>query len=118
MKKDKKSKRTAPAPSRETPAVEALTVGWVLTMLLTLVFDIGLLATRWYLSQVDPQPRSIAALYALTVVASVLTGAICLALTPLIRKLRRDLPPTSVTWFAVIVSLFPFVMLVVNAVRG
>ena len=118
MKNDKKSKRTVSPASRETPAVEALTVGWVLTMLLTLLFDIGSLVARWYLAEIDSKAQPIAALYMLTLIGSLATGTICLALTPLVRKLRRELPPRSVTWFAVIVSLFPFAMLLMNAVRG
>src|SRR4051812_23190687 len=106
MKNDKKRKRTAPPASRETPAVEALTVGWVLTILLTLLFDIGALATRWYLAQMDAKNQAVGALYMLTVNGAIVTGLICLALTPLVRKMRRELPPRNVTRFAVGVSLF------------
>ncbi len=49
--------------------------------------------------------------------AAGVTGVVCLCLTPLVYRLRRVSPPTSVTALAITVSVLPIAIGVLQAVR-
>ena len=100
-----------PLPSEERRA-EVATVVWMLTALFTSAAEtLGLVVRLFFAFNPEPaSPESIAPLALLPGIAlfgGLITGAICLVLTPVVYRLRRTPPPIMVTIFAVLVSLLP-----------
>ena len=112
----KKTSRNPAVPpvASESQRVEALTIGWVLHIVMTFLLDLAMGATRWYLQQVDPRAESIIALHFLTFISGLVAATICLVLTFFTVKLRKEKPPVNVTRFAIIVSLVPFIVAAYN----
>lgn len=98
---------------------EALTVFWMLTLVATIVAETVAAATA-AIRFVRGAPQDGASLLAVIpqvlLFTAMFTGALCLALTPIVRRVRREPPPASVVWVAVIVGASPFVVLLLRAV--
>jgi hypothetical protein len=88
----------------------AVTVSWMLTLLATgggmIVAVVCFFLSRSL--QMTPQQAEVFGLLAgvMTVVAAA-TGVLCLILTLVVYRVRRDRPPISITIAAVFVSCFP-----------
>ena len=113
--KAKKNRPSPTAPSDDR-SVEALTIGWMLCVMTTLVCELGLAAARIYLLTVDSDARWIAALAAMLLFAAALIGLISLLLAWAVVKMRREPPPRGILVFAVVVGAAPVVSMLVRAV--
>ena len=97
-------KRAPQARASDNRSVEALTVGWMLCVLTTLVCELGLAAARIYLLAVNPDARWIAALAAMLLFAAAVVGLISLLLAWAVVKIRREPPPRGVLVFALVIG--------------
>jgi hypothetical protein len=98
----------------------AVTVSWMLTMLAT-AGGMVVAVICFFLSrslQLSPQQADLFGLLAgvMTVVAAV-TGLLCLVLTVVVYRVRRDRPPISITIAAVFVSSLPLATMLLLAMR-
>ncbi len=107
-KKKKQKKRTtaSPVPAEDRRA-EVATVAWMLSMTATLGAEVvgGLVLAAIAFSGPAQPPLSL--FPGLMLFAAGVTGLVCLCLTPLVYRLRRRPPPTSITALAITVSLVP-----------
>ena len=106
----------------ETRSAVALTVAWMLTCMSTAVGMFVVVAFRLLMLAF---PVATGAQHPFGRIASVLlfaaliTGLICLALTPLAYRVRATRPPRSVAIGAVLIGLSPIVLLIVLSIlRG
>jgi len=109
-----KKKRAAPVVASDNRSVEALTIGWMLCVMTTLVCELGLAATRIYLLAVNPNSRWIAALAAMLLFAAAVVGSISLLLAWAVVKMRREPPPRGVLFFALVIGAAPLVTMLVR----
>jgi hypothetical protein len=112
--KNKKRLRSQVVLPDNPPAVEALTIGWMLSILLLLIFDVVTYGSRSYLANVDNTNRGVQALYAMCFFAGLVSAAICVLLTVLVHRMRHDPPPKNIVRFAIFLAVLPFVMVLVN----
>ncbi len=92
-------------PSAEIEPADALTVGWMLAVMTTLVCELGVLAAYWYAAAHPAAKADV--LCGLLLVAAIVIGLVSLCLLPLVVKLRHQMPPLPVVIFAIVVSLSP-----------
>lgn len=103
--------------SRESRSTEALTVGWMLTVMTTLLCQIGSAAVRIYLHwQPDTLPR-LELLSVVLIFAGLVLGVVTLVLLPIVYRMRRDPPPWGIVVFAAVVGVVPVLMAIVRAVE-
>jgi hypothetical protein len=102
----------------ETRAAVALTVVWMLTcmstaaaMLMVLIFR--LLVIGFPVAAGGRHP--LAAVAGVLLFVALMTGVLCLALTPLVYRVRRTRPPRAITIGAVLIGAAPIVtMIIIN----
>jgi len=115
--KKKKSDRTIRAtnkPPQESRAAEAVTVFWMLTMMATLGAELVSLVSYALIAQLDDPatlPPALRMLPGVLQMTALVTGVLCLLLTPVAYKLRRVPPPGGVLVIAVAIGAFPLIML-------
>jgi hypothetical protein len=100
----------------ESRSAVALTVVWMLTCMSTAVGSFVVLALRLLMlafpvAGVRVQPLAQAADVLLFV--AIMTGVLCLALTPLVYRVRLAPPPRQITVAAVAIGIAPIIMLIV-----
>jgi hypothetical protein len=115
------SKRSAPKRSNKQRAVEsprdqraeAVTVAWMLTMMATAGADVlGAIAAVLLMPMAAraDDPRFAPLLPYVLLMIAVVSGLVCLLLTPLVYRFRADPPPRAITTFGLIVSLAPILL--------
>ena len=126
-KRPKKKKRRGdpaggvgtPPNGQESRGAEALTVLWMLTALATLLAE-SVAAAVW----IALAPRetgagaSLGLLPAVMLFTALVTGTICLSLTPLVRRLRATPPPRGIVVAALLIGASPWVLLAGAMARG
>jgi hypothetical protein len=106
-RKIKKLKSPLPnGPSGEIGAADALTIGWMLSVLTTLVCEAGVLAAYWYAAKHPDAPKA-TAFFVLLLFAAAAIGLFSLCLLPIVVKLRGEIPPLPIVIFSVVVGLAP-----------
>lgn len=99
----------------------AVTVSWMLTLLATAGGMITAVIC-FFLSnslQMTPQQAEVMALLsAVMTIVSAATGFLCLVLTVVVYRVRRDPPPIAITVAAVFVSCLPLATMLLLAMRG
>lgn len=103
----------------ESRAAVALTVAWMLNCLATAVGLAVVLVLRLVMlgfPRAEGTVHPLAQMSAVMLFVAVVTGAMCLALTPLAIQVRKTRPPRLVTAAAVVIGVLPIVVLVVLAV--
>lgn len=100
-----------PAPPAEERSAEAATIAWMLAAVATLAAQLVALAARlaaWGVpgEEIPPVARILPGWFLL---CAVVTGGLCLLLTPLVYRVRRSPPPWPVTVGVIIISLTPLV---------
>jgi len=118
MKKRSRGKRAIVQPaSLETPRADAITVGWMLSMVTTLLCEVGALVVRAALFR-DGQPLSnaVSAMFAMLLFSAFVVGIASLLLIPVVYKVRRDPPPRSITIAVVIIGAAPLVTMALRAI--
>jgi hypothetical protein len=101
--------------SEESRAGEATTVAWIVTVVMTLLCDLGAAAAHYW-SSGYANARGILLFREMLLLAGVVIGIISLMLLPIVLKVRRVPPPTGVMVFAVCVGAAPLVALLLRAV--
>ncbi len=102
---------------REPPAVEFLTVGWMLSVMTTLLCELGLIAVRGYLLLATDESPKIELLAGMLLFASVVVGLISLALAAAVVRGRRVPPPTGVLVISLVIGSLPLATVLINWVR-
>jgi hypothetical protein len=113
MAKRKTKPRPTPAAFRETRVADAVTIGWMLSVLTTLVCQLGAVAGQLYV-RANPDVVPVALMTGMLVMAAVAIGSLSLLLTVMVYRLRRVPPPTSITVLAVVIAAMPIVALLVR----
>jgi hypothetical protein len=101
----KKKKRRPPAPS-ESQASIVVTVGWMLSVMTTLVCAAVALLV-WLVVRERPDSGSAMVLVRLLHFSAVVTACVSLALLPAVIKIRREPPPLSLVVFSAMVAALP-----------
>ena len=114
----KKKNKNRPRPKRptETKASETVTIGWSLTVVTTLVCDLGTIAARLYF-RLQPEAVRVGALSELLLFAAVTIGIISLGLLAVVIKVRRESPPRGFVVFAILIAAAPLVAIVARLAR-
>lgn len=92
----------------------ALTVAWMLTALAAATASAVVLVAEFLLWQFPPQKgdaQPFAFVPGLFLLVATITGLICLTLTPVVYRVRRDPPPRSIAMFAVVAGLLPLAII-------
>lgn len=100
-----------PQPPAEDLTAEALTIGWLLAVLTTLLCEIGAVIAFWLGAQRVPVMGGLLLFSALVI------GLCSIGLGELVRRYRRVPAPRGVTVFALMVGLLPIVAAIINAFR-
>jgi hypothetical protein len=104
---------------QETRSAVALTVVWMLTCMSTAVGMFVVVAFRLLMLAFPVAAGAqhpFARIASVLLFAALITGVLCLALTPLAYRVRATRPPRAVTIGAVLVGLSPIVLLAVLSV--
>ncbi|HEY2149043.1 MAG TPA: hypothetical protein VGH32_13975 [Pirellulales bacterium] len=117
MPKRKKQSATEPQIRAESQAADAATIGWMLAVLTATVAELGVVAARLYLHW-NPDAAGIAKAGNLLMFAAAAIGLVVLGLIPVVYRTRRVKPPNSVTAFAVVVGLLPWLAALAQKLAG
>jgi hypothetical protein len=106
---------------QESRAAVAVTVAWMLTCMSTAV---GMLVVVGLRLLMIAFPVAAGVVHPLGRIAGVLlfvalmTGILCMALTPLVYRVRNTAPPRAIAVSAVMIGLAPMVLLIVLGIAG
>jgi hypothetical protein len=122
----KKKKKSPPPPAGpefppEERTAEAATILWMLTALFTFCAElIGLLAKVYLVNvpELDESMQRLLLLPYITLGIGVVSGILCLLLTPVVYRLRKTPPPPLITVFAVLIGSAPLMTLLIQWLRG
>jgi hypothetical protein len=99
----------------ESRASVAVTVAWMLTLLISgiALFVAGIIFVVTQTVALAPvASRNLAALEGLLTIIAAITGLLCLVLTVVVYRVRREPPPIAITVAAVIAGVLPMALLV------
>jgi hypothetical protein len=111
MSKKRKAKQAPPTVASETRVADAMTVGWMLTVMTALVCQAGLVGAR-AVEYYKPDLEALSVLGELLLLAALVFGVMSLVLAPIVLRLRRTPVPPGITIFAVAVGLTPLAIVV------
>jgi hypothetical protein len=120
MSKRKKNRRqTRPAAvrrpySEETRAGDAVTVAWIVSVMMALMCDVGAAGAHWW-SAGEANARSTLLLREMLLFSAAVVGFISLVLLPIMLKVRRAAPPNGLVVFAICVTAAPILALLIQA---
>lgn len=104
-------------PNGESRTAEVSTVAWMLAAMSVAGCDVLALIVQLVIAR-QPGLTNLVALRSVLLFASLVIGAISLVLGVVVRRLRRELPPTPITVFALLVGVEPFLFLLALWLRG
>jgi uncharacterized membrane-anchored protein len=107
--------RRKPKPRIEKPPVDALTVGWMMTMITTLICLIAAAAARAFVRYVNAEAVLVGALSGLLLFSAAVIGLILLVMTPIVVKRKNSDPPTGLVFFAYLVGIAPLAGMLLQA---
>ncbi|MCC7084321.1 MAG: hypothetical protein IT427_04860 [Pirellulales bacterium] len=118
MSKNKKhlSRQPADEVPAETQAADALTIGWMLAVMTTLICQVGALAVRW-IAVANPGLTRLDNFSGMLFFVAMIVGVLALVLIPVLYRIRIVSPPRAIVVFAVVVSIAPWVTLIVQWLR-
>lgn len=111
------SEKVDPAVHRR--AAEATTVGWMLALLATLIAELlvlGGVVLVWVSPRESEAPGFLELIPGALGFTALVTGAVTLVLTPIVRRLRSDPPPFVIEVIAVAAGGIPWFLLVISLV--
>jgi hypothetical protein len=115
-KKERLKRRRTEQPT-ETPQAEAVTVAWLVSVMMVTLLDVAAVGLRIYIATAGAtEQRTLLAGYSLHAAAT--TGFVSLLLAFAAFKLREEKPPPRVTMFSVFVAAAPMVALLVVSMAG
>ncbi len=114
--KHSQTQRRTPKFGAAGRGVESLTVGWMVSVVTTLICDLAAAISRLYVVWINPATRLELLSNVLWFAAAVL-GLITLFMTPIILKSRREPPPTPILILAIVVAGVPLLAVLVSQVR-
>ena len=103
-------------PISETRAAEALTVGWMLSVMTTFACDLAAVAAR-LVHAARPGLERVVVLGELLLFAAVVSGVVSLLLAAMVLRVRQVAPPRGITTFALVVAVAPLVALFIRLGR-
>lgn len=119
-KRTRSQPRAAELPAEERRA-EVATIAWMLCTLFTFCSEAVSLVAKVALSRMSEAengPTAWSLLPDVALLMGVVTGTLCLILTPVVYRLRRTPPPAAITAVAVLVGLTPWASLLLRWLRG
>lgn len=99
----------------------AVTVSWMLTLLATaggMLVAVICFSLSQSLQMTPQQVEVMGLLSAVMTIVAAATGFLCLVLTVVVYRVRRDPPPIAITVAAVFVSCLPLATMLLLAMRG
>ena len=120
MAQTKKSRPKKPGDERpsggtgETRLADFFTVGWMLTVLMTFLCEVGAFALGVWLRS-SAGGTNFELLRGILLFAAVVLGLVTLILTALVWRIRRVPAPLGVTLFAVVVAVVPILPIVIQS---
>ena len=120
MKSKKKLPRQQPGPTKgpaEAPTTEFLTIGWLLTVMTTLVCEIGYFVVTW-ISNWQADVQWLELLAGVLMFAALVVGLASVALSITVLRMRKSPPPTPILAFALLVGLTPILVAIARALRS
>ena len=112
-KRVRKRKRVSAA--ADPRSVEALTIGWMLMVVTTLVCEVSFAGIR--ISN-PPPDAPLMVLSNLFLFAAMVIGVLALLVTPVVLRSRRVPPPQGIIVLSVVVGLAPVAMVVFEVLRS
>ncbi|MBX3412982.1 MAG: hypothetical protein KF708_09870 [Pirellulales bacterium] len=109
----KRDERSA-GESVETRLADFFTVGWMLTVMMTCLCEVGAFALGVFL-RYSEGGTNFELLRGMLLFAAVVLGLVTLILTAVVWRLRRVPPPTSVTLFAIVVAVVPMLTMIIQS---
>ena len=101
----------------ETPQAEAVTVAWLVSVMIVTLLDVAAVGLHVYIAVAGmTEQRALLAGYSLHAAAA--TGFVSLLLAAAAFKLREEKPPPRVTTYSVLVAAAPSAVLLVSSMRG
>lgn len=94
-----------------------ITVAWMLTLLATVGAEVVGTIARAVILLADNVPDTWLAFSGVMLFVASVTGLLCLGLTPLVCRFRREPPPRAITVFAVAASVLPLVIGIMLSLR-
>lgn len=113
MTKTQDARRRPVRPER--PPVDALTVGWMMTMITTLFCLVAATLARGYVRYYQPGAVMIGTLSGLLLFSGAIIGFLLLALTPVIVKRKKSNPPPGLVFFAYLLGVAPLLGMLLQA---
>jgi hypothetical protein len=119
MAKQRKKRRTTGRPQlidgqrspREDRAAEAITIAWTVSVTAVLLADLVTIAAHYY-AGANPDSKTAPIVESIMLLAASMTGAVSLAMLPVVWRTRTVKPPTGYTAFAALVAAAPIAALV------
>ena len=102
----KKKRRQPPSIPPESPASLFITIGWTLSVLMTLGCSLAA-ALIWLVVKDRPSDDTSLLFVRLLHFSAIVTGFVSLVLLPIVLKVRREPPPRSFVVFAILVAALP-----------
>ncbi|MDZ4821389.1 MAG: hypothetical protein SGJ20_20700 [Planctomycetota bacterium] len=103
--------------SGETRAIEALTVGWMLSVMATIGFLLGFVMIRIYLAAAQPVEQlvvSFGAFADILFLAAIVSGLASLVLAAVVCRNSQTRPPLAIIRGAVSIGLLPLLIVLVR----
>ncbi len=105
-RKEHRKKRSLVVPPLETRASEAITVAWTVTITMTLLCDLVIIAAHFYLTTY-PEATQIELLRGLMLLGGSLVGIMSLIILPILYRVRKFPPPRGLVIFGICVAIAP-----------
>jgi hypothetical protein len=102
--------------SEESRAGDAITVAWIVSVIMVLMCDVGAAGAHWW-SANQLNARSTLLLREMLLFSAAVVGFISLVLLPIMLRARRLPPPNGVMAFAICVAAAPILAMLVHATR-
>lgn len=113
-RRGRRTRRAAPDTAVDSRAAEALTVAWMNAVVTTALCEVGGVVAQWFVARLEPE-GALRLLPAILLFAATVVGLLTLGLTVLVHRARTVPPPSSVTWFAVVIAAAPLVAIALRA---
>lgn len=116
-KSKKAARRFALRQPAESRGAEVLTIAWTVALTTVVLCDLVAVAAHLYVAAFPAAPR-MQLLEGLMLFGGSVIGVVCLALVPVVYRVRRLPPPPGIVIFGVLVALAPILATVAHLVQA